>query len=157
SFDVLPATTPARSAAALRADAQRAYERDLDSLAEDARSIATPVVSVNGDSSFSWEIAAGAGTADGRVDVHEFGVNGLFIKPGDSVTWHVASGIGDQHTVTGFANQPGQDPARLPVYQPACTGTNGDLLPPPGSYGPDIWNTCPGSEELLLTRYAFPS
>ncbi len=157
SFDVLPAATPARSAATLQADAQRAYESDLQSLAEDARSIATPSVTVNRDSSFSWDIAAGAGTADGRLDVNEFGVNGLFIKTGDSVTWHVSSGIGDQHTITGFGTQPGQPPARLPVYQPACSGMNGDTLPAPGSYGPDIWNSCPGSEQLLLTRYAFPS
>ncbi len=156
SFDVVPASERVQTAETLRADAQRAYEVDVEHLVGLERNISAPDVEVKQDGTRGWSIAAGDGTPDGRLGVYEFGVRNLVVKQGDTVTWNNASGIGDQHTVTGFGSQPGQSPPNLAVYQPACSTTNGDVFPAAGTFGPDIWNGCPGMEELLLTQFAYP-
>lgn len=156
SFDVVPASERVQSAESLRADAQRAYEVDVEHLVGSERDISMPGVSVNSNGTRSWSIAAGSGTADGRLGVYQFGVRNLVVNQGDTVTWTNEGGIGDQHTISGFGSRPGESPSNLAVYQPACSTTNGDVFPAAGAYGPDLWNGCPGSEELLLTQYAYP-
>ena len=40
-------------------------------------------------------------------------------------------------------------PQDLSPYQPGCMTSSGEQqLPPPGSFPPDIWNTCPGLDPL---------
>ncbi len=62
------------------------------------------------------------------------------------------------HTVTGFTDAPDAMSGDMNPYQPVCISDTGEpQLPPPGSFPPDVWNTCPGMEANYLTAASQPS
>jgi len=56
-----------------------------------------------------------------------------------------------------FASSQGAALPNQSPFQPLCATDAGDVLPPPGSFAPDIWNTCPGHEANRLTAFSRPS
>jgi plastocyanin len=168
SIDVLPSEQPAQSVDVLKADADRAFNMDLQQLTALAQSIGTPTVQTTPLGSRTWGLAAGGGWPRPRGSIDEFGVHNLMIRPGDSVTWTNFSPGVTVHTVTGFGSHLGEPPPRLDPYQPVCGGPdpdqNGEMGPdtfyPLGSgrFPPDIWNDCPPWQmEDHLTDYSLPS
>ena len=82
----------------------------------------------------------------------------MVVIAGDTVTWTNQGPGAVPHTVSGFASTPDAIPQNLSPYQPGCLTSSGELqLPPAGSFPPDIWNTCPGSEVNNLTESSQPS
>jgi plastocyanin len=90
--------------------------------------------------------------------IDEFAPSQMVIIAGDTVTWTNYSAGAEPHTVSGFASTSDAIPQDLSPYQPGCMTSSGELqLPPPGSFPPDIWNTCPGAEVDNLTGASQPS
>ena len=90
--------------------------------------------------------------------INEFTPSQMVIIAGDTVTWTNYSPGAEPHTVSGFASTPDAIPQTLSPFQPGCMTSSGELqLPPPGSFPPDIWNTCPGAEAENLTEFSQPS
>src|SRR5215212_6456784 len=136
SVDLLPAGTPAQSAAALEADAARAYAADLADLTRLSRDMQVPGLETNPDGTRTWTLAAGGGGPDARLSVDEFGVRALVIRTGDTVLWTMQGPAGVVHTVSGFSADEAEPP-RLPVFEAACEApTDGAAMaarPEPGS------------------------
>ena len=92
------------------------------------------------------------------LSINAFAPSQMAIIAGDTVTWTNHSPGAVAHTVSGFASTPDAIPQNLSPYQPGCMTSSGELqLPPPGSFPPDIWNTCPGAEVNNLTEPSQPS
>ena len=90
--------------------------------------------------------------------INEFAPSQMVIIAGDTVTWTNYGPGAVPHTVSGFASTPDAMPQDLSPFQPGCMTSSGELqLPPPGSFPPDIWNTCPGAEVNNLTEASQPS
>jgi plastocyanin len=90
--------------------------------------------------------------------IDEFAPSQIVVIAGDTVTWTNYSPGAEPHTVSGFASTPAAIPQSLNPFQPGCMTSSGELqLPPPGSFPPDIWNTCPGAEVDNLTEASQPS
>jgi plastocyanin len=157
-IDVVPPDQPVQAAGDLEADAQREYESDLAWLAGlDPES--DPLQVSNPDGTKTWQVAAGvSGANKSWLTINAFAPSQLAIIAGDTVTWTNNSPGAMPHTVTGFADAPDAIP-NLSPYQPGCLTSSGELqLPPPGSFPPDIWNTCaPNSGVENLTAASQPS
>jgi plastocyanin len=90
--------------------------------------------------------------------INEFSPSQMVVIAGDTVTWTNYSAGAVPHTVSGFASTPDAIPQTLSPFQPGCMTSSGELqLPPPGSFPPDIWNTCPTAEVDNLTEASQPS
>jgi plastocyanin len=90
--------------------------------------------------------------------INEFAPSQMVVIAGDTVTWTNYSPGAEPHTISGFASTPDAIPQDLSPYQAGCMTSSGELqLPPPGSFPPDIWNTCPGAEVNNLTEHSQPS
>jgi plastocyanin len=90
--------------------------------------------------------------------IDEFAPSQMVVIAGDTVTWTNDSPGAEPHTVSGFASTPDAIPRDLSPFQPGCMTSSGELqLPPPGSFPPDIWNTCPTAEVDNLTEASQPS
>jgi plastocyanin len=90
--------------------------------------------------------------------INEFAPSQMVVIAGDTVTWTNYSPGAVPHTVSGFASTPDAVPQDLTPFQPGCMTSSGELqLPPPGSFPPDIWNTCPTAEVDNLTEASQPS
>lgn len=166
SVDIVAPDQPVQSAAQLKEDADREYQTDLAKLPDVERAMRTPGWVTTLDGQRTWTVAAGQGSADGRVSVNDFGVHQLFVRQGDTVTWTNQSPPIVAHTVSGFTTTPDQTPPKLSPFEPVCGGidpnfggeTEPDTSAPPGSLFPaNIWNTCQVREENHLTAYAQPS
>jgi plastocyanin len=156
--DVVAPDQPVQSGGELAAAAQRQYEADLAWLASHDR-VTNPPEASNPDGTKTWQVAAGGGSPDNpRLSINEFSLAPKVVHAGDTVTWTNRSPGAVAHTVSGFASTPDAIPQDLSPYQPGCMTSSGDLqLPPPGSFPPDIWNTCPGAEVNNLTEASQPS
>jgi plastocyanin len=107
---------------------------------------AYPVDAAQGPQSIPW------------LAINEFAPSQMVVIAGDTVTWTNYSAGAEPHTVSGFASTPDAIPQTLSPFQPGCMSSSGELqLPPPGSFPPDIWNTCPGAEVNNLTAASQPS
>ena len=179
-IDVVPSDQPLQSASDLEARAARQYEADLDWLAGHDR-IDYPVEVSNPDGTKTWQVAAGSGgrampadmvmdsgeysadalqspDAKSWLSINEFAPSDMVVIAGDTVTWTNNGPGAVPHTVSGFASTPGALPQDLSPFQPGClTSDGGTALPEPGSFPPDIWNTCPGMEVNRLTAASQPS
>jgi plastocyanin len=83
------------------------------------------------------------------LSINAFAPSQMAIIAGDTVTWTNQGPGAVAHTVSGFAPNPDTIPQDLSPYQPGCMTSSGELqLPPPGSFPPDIWNTCSGLDPL---------
>jgi plastocyanin len=90
--------------------------------------------------------------------INAFAPSQMVVIAGDTVTWTNGSPGAEPHTVSGFASSADAIPQTLSPFQPGCITGSGELqLPPPGSFPPDIWNTCPGAEVDNLTEASQPS
>jgi plastocyanin len=147
-IDVVPEDQPVQSAGDVETAAQRQYEADLDSLAGLDR-VSNPAEASNPDGTKTWQAAAGvSGSNKPWLSINAFGPSQMAIIAGDTVTWTNQGPGAVAHTVSGFAPTPDAVPDLSP-YQPGCVTSTGELqLPPPGSFPPDIWNTCPGLDPL---------
>jgi plastocyanin len=122
-------------------------------------SMITAGLAANLDGTTTWTIMAGGGQASSRLSIDEFGPAQLHINAGDSVTWVNGSPSVVPHTVSGFAGSFSEAlPAQNP-FQPLCVADSGPILPPPGSFPPDIWNNCsaPAIQVNRLTSFSQPS
>lgn len=156
-IDVLPANVPVQSHAAAEASAQRQYNAHLAWLAGQDRTSNPPQESLP-DGTKIWSVAAGGGSPNPRLSINEFFPAQIAVFAGDTVRWTNNSPSVVPHTVSGFAGsvggaQPDQNP-----FQPECVSADGvETLPPPGSFPPDIWNTCPTFEANNFTAFSLPS
>ena len=157
-IDVVAPDQPVQSAGELEATAQRQYAADLAWLASHDRFTNPPEAS-NLDGTKTWQVDAGGGSPDNpRLSINEFAIAPKVIHAGDTVTWTNRSPAVVAHTISGFAATPDAIPQDLNPYQAGCVTSSGELqLPPPGSFPPDIWNTCPGAEVNNLTAFSQPS
>jgi plastocyanin len=156
-LDVLPADQPVQGDAVVQADAARQYQADLLRLTQLEHGLITPGEASNPDGSVTWTVMAGGGQPDARLSINAFGPAQLFIIAGDTVTWTNRSPAVVPHTVSGFAGSLAAGLPNQAPYQPLCTSDAGPLLPPPGSFPPDIWNTCPGHQVNRFTPFSRPS
>jgi plastocyanin len=155
-IDVVAPDQPVQSAGELQAAAERQYEADLTWLASHDL-VRNPPEASNTDGTKTWQVDAGSSPDNARLSINEFSLGQMVIRAGDTVTWTNRSPGAVAHTVSGFA-APGAIPGDLNPYQPVCVGTDGEpQLPPPGSFPPDVWNTCPGAEANYLTEFSQPS
>jgi plastocyanin len=156
-IDVVPADQPVQSAAEVEAAAQRQYEADLVALAG-VDQWRTPAEAARPDGTKMWQASAGMSVPGMPwLSINAFGPSQMAIIAGDTITWTNHSPGAVAHTVTGFASTPDALPQDMNPFQPGCM-INGELqLPPAGSFGPDIWNTCPGMEVNNLTDFSQPS
>ena len=164
-IDIVPADQPVQSAGDVETAAQRQYEADLNSLAG-VDQWSNPAEASNPDGTKTWQAAAGVSVPDKPwLSINAFAPSQMVIIAGDTVTWTNGSPAAVAHTVTGFAPTPDAIPQGLSPYQPGCMTSTGELqLPPPGSFPPDIWNTCPGldasgnpNQVNNLTEFSEPS
>src|SRR5579884_3028755 len=156
-IDVVPPDQPVQSAAELQGDAQRQYQADLTWFASQDR-ISNPSEASNPDGTKTWQVAAGMGSPDGRLSINEFFPSAMVVRAGDTVTWTDRGPAAVPHTVSGFASTLAALPKNLSPFQAGCQPPKGPLVtPPPGSFPPDIWNTCVNSEVALLTKFSRPS
>jgi plastocyanin len=182
-IDVLPFDQPVQSAGDLEIAAVRQYEADLAWLAGHER-IDVPAEASNPDGTKTWQVAAGSGGrsiapdsggmgtgpapgsggGDGGAQakmwlaINAFSPSQLVVIAGDTVTWTNVSSGSTPHAVAGFGDTPAAVPADLYPFQPGCMTSSGELvLPAPGSFQFDIWNTCPGMEVNNLTAASQPS
>jgi plastocyanin len=156
-IDLVAPDQPVQAAGEVRAAAERQYEDDLAWLAGLDR-VSSPAEASNPDGTKTWQVAAGlSGQNKPWLAVNEFAPAQMMIRAGDTVTWtNQGPGVAI-HTVTGFAATADEIPELSP-YQPGCMTSSGDLaLPPPGTFPPDIWNTCAGSEVNNFTEFSQPS
>jgi plastocyanin len=156
-IDVVAPDQPVQSAGELAAAADRQYEADLASLASHDL-VRNPPQASNPDGTKTWQVDAGSSPDNARLSINEFSHPQMVIRAGDTVTWTNRSPGAVAHTVSGFAAAPDAIPQDLSPYQPVCVGTDGEpQLPPPGTFPPDVWNTCPGAEANYLTAFSQPS
>jgi plastocyanin len=144
-IDIVPADQPVQTAGDVETAAQRQYEADLAWLAGLDR-VNYPAEASNPDGTKTWQAAAGVSDPNKPwLSINAFGPSQMAIIAGDTVTWTNQGPGAVAHTVSGFAPTPDAIPQDLSPYQPGCMTSSGELqLPPPGSFPPDIWNTCPG-------------
>lgn len=156
-IDVVAPDQPVQTAEEVEVAAQRQYQADLAWLAGLDR-VSNPPEATNPDGTKTWQAAAGvSGSNKPWLSINEFGPSQMAIIAGDTVTWTNNGPGAVAHTVSGFASTPDTVPEMSP-YQPGCMTSSGELqLPPPGSFPPDIWNTCPGMEVNNLTDLSQPS
>jgi plastocyanin len=156
-IDVVAPDQPTQTASELEAAAQRQYEADLAWLAGLDR-VSNPPEASHLDGTKTWQLSAGvSGSNKPWLSINEFAPLQMAIVAGDTVTWTNHSPGAVAHTISGFASTPDAMP-NLSPYQPGCMTSSGELqLPPPGSFAPDIWNTCPGFEVNNLTEFSQPS
>ena len=156
-IDVVAPNQPVQSPDDLQAMAQRQYEADLAWLATTDR-VSNPRESSNPDGTKTWQVDAGSGDSSSHLSINEFSPAEMVIIAGDTVTWTNHSPSAVPQVVSGFGDgQDGAIPDQNP-YQPVCVNKNGEHeLPPPGTFPPDIWNTCPGAEANELTKFSQPS
>ncbi len=156
-IDLVAADQPVQSAGDVQQAAQRQYEADLSWLAAQDR-VHYPAEASNPDGTKTWQVEAGV-TGQGKqwLAINEFAPSQMMIRAGDTITW-TNDGPGlSVHTVTGFAATHDAIPDMNP-YQAGCVTSDGELiLPPEGTFPPDIWNTCAGFEVNNLTEYSDPS
>jgi plastocyanin len=153
-IDVVAPDQPVQPAAELEAAAERQYQADLALLAGYDR-VSNPPESSNLDGSKTWQIDAGSSPDNVRLSINEFSLPQIVIHAGDTVTWTNRSPGSVAHTVTFGSDAASGD---LNPYQPVCVDAKGEpQLPPPGSYPPDVWNSCPGAEANFLTAASQPS
>jgi plastocyanin len=156
-IDVLPPNVPVQSAAVLQANAQRQYDADLAWLAGRDR-VTNPPEESRPDGTKIWRAAAGRGSPNPQLSINAFAPAQIVVAAGDTVLWTHDSPSVVPHTVSGFVPslggmQPDQNP-----FQPVCVSDEGEeTLPPPGSFPPDIWNTCPTDEANNFTAFSQPS
>ena len=145
-IDVVAPDQPVQTADEVAVAAQRQYEADLACLAGLDR-VSNPPEASNPEGTKTWQAAAGvSGSNKPWLSINEFGPSQMAIIAGDTVTWTNQGPGAVPHTVSGFAGTPGTVPDLSP-YQPGCMTSSGELqLPPPGSFPPDIWNTCLGMD-----------
>jgi plastocyanin len=157
-IDVVAPDQPVQPAGELEATAQRQYAADLAWLASHDRFTNPPEAS-NPDGTKTWQVDAGGGSPDNpRLSINEFAIAPKVVHAGDTVTWTNRSPAVVAHTISGFAAAPDAIPEGLSPYQAGCMTSSGELqLPPPGSFPPDIWNSCPGAEVNNLTEFSQPS
>jgi plastocyanin len=157
-IDVVAPDQPVQPAGELEAAAQRQYEADLAWL-ESHDWVTNPPEASNPDGTKTWQVDAGDSSPDNpQLSINEFAVANKVVHAGDTVTWTNRSPAVVAHTVSGFAATPDAIPQDLNPFQTGCMTSNGELqLPPPGSFPPDIWNTCPGAEVNNLTEASQPS
>jgi len=156
-IDVLPPTLPVQSAAAFQAKARRQYEVDLAWLTSHDR-ISNPREESNPDGTKTWQADAGRGSASTRLSINEFSPSQMVVVAGDTVVWTNHSPGVVPHTVSGFASGHGGTVPILNPFQPLCADDDSpEQLPPPGSFPPDIWNSCPGAEANNFTEFSQPS
>lgn len=148
-IDVVAPDQPVQNPEELQATAQRQYESDLVWLAGHDR-VSYPPEASNPDGTKVWQVAAGSGSPDNpRLSINEFSLAQMFVHAGDTVTWTNQSPAAVAHTVSGFAPTPDAIPQGLSPYQSGCMTSTGELqLPSPGSFPPDVWNTCPPNMEV---------
>ena len=155
-FDVIAPDQPVQPASELQAAAERQYEADLLMLAGYDR-VSNPPEASNPDGTKTWQIDAGSSPDNARLTINEFSLPQIIVHAGDTITWTNRSPGAVPHTVS-FADAPDEISGDLNPYQPVCVDAAGEpQLPPPGSFPPDIWNSCPGSEANLLTASSQPS
>jgi plastocyanin len=156
-IDIVAPDQPVQTAGDVEAAAQRQYEADLDWLGGLDR-VGNPPEASNPDGTKTWQAAAGvSGSNKPWLSINEFGPSQMAIIAGDTVTWTNEGPGAVAHTVSGFASTPDAIPQNLSPYQPGCMTSSGELqLPPAGSFPPDIWNTCPGTEVNNLTEHSQP-
>jgi plastocyanin len=144
-IDVVPPVQPVQTAGDVETAAQRQYEADLVWLAGLDR-VSNPAEASNPDGTKTWQAAAGvSGSNKPWLSINAFAPSQMAIIAGDTVTWTNQGPSAVAHTVSGFASTPDAIPQDLSPYQPGCMTSSGELqLPPPGSFPPDIWNTCSG-------------
>jgi plastocyanin len=156
-IDVLPANVPVQRAAVVQANAQRQYDADLAWFALHDR-VSNPPEESRPDGNKIWRIDAGSGSPNPRLSINEFAPAQMVVTAGDTVIWTNHSPSVVAHTVSGFATTPGGTVPDQNPYQPLCVSGEGvETLPPPGSFGPDIWNTCPTEEANNFTAFSLPS
>ncbi len=157
-IDIVPADQPVQTAGDVEAAAQRQYEADLAWLAG-LDQWSNPAEASNPDGTKTWQAAAGmSDPTKPWLSINAFAPSQMAIIAGDTVTWTHQGPGAVPYTVTGFASTPDAIPQHLSPYQPGCVTSSGELqLPPPGSFPPDIWNTCPGAEVNNLTESSQPS
>jgi plastocyanin len=148
-IDVVPADQPVQTAGEVETAAQTQYEADLAWLAGLDR-ISIPAEASNPDGTKTWQAAAGvSGSNKPWLSINAFAPSKMAIVAGDTVTWTNQGPGAVPHTVSGFASTPDAIPQDLSPYQPGCLSSSGELqLPPPGSFPPDIWNTCSGMDSF---------
>lgn len=157
-IDVVALDQPVQSQAALDAAAELQYQAGLMALAL-LDGVRSPPESSNPDGSKTWQVAAGVGGENAPgLSINEFARAQLVIIAGDTVTWTNQSPGAVAHTVSGFGASHAAIPQNLSPYQPGCMTSSGELqLPPAGTFPPDIWNTCVGSEVNAFTEFSQPS
>jgi plastocyanin len=154
-IDVVAADQPVQSPDELLARADRQYQADLAWLAANDR-IGNPPEAANPDGTKTWQVSAGTGDGD-QLAINEFSPSQMVINAGDTVTWTNNSPSAVPQGVSGFGTDQGSIPD-LDPYLPACTNPDGSHeLAPPGTFPPDIWNTCPGAEVNNFTVFSQPS
>jgi plastocyanin len=163
-IDVVAADEPVQTADDLAAAAQRQYESDVAWL-EGLDRVSNPPEASNPDATKTWQASAGmSGANKPWLSVNAFAPAKMAIIAGDTITWTNHSPGAVAHTISGFAGTPDAMPSLSP-YQPGCVTSSGELqLPPPGSFPPDIWNTCSGLDSFgnpnqvnNLTEFSQPS
>ncbi|MGE0541332.1 MAG: hypothetical protein AB7R89_14255 [Dehalococcoidia bacterium] len=156
-IDVLPPDQPVQSAAVVQANAQRQYEADLAWLARHDR-VTNPTEESRPDGTKIWHADAGSGSPDLRLSINAFSPAQMVVIAGDTVVWTNRSPWVVPHTVSGFITSPDGMLPDLYPFQPLCVDPDGtEHLPPPGSFPPDIWNTCIGSEANNFNEFSQPS
>lgn len=156
-IDLVAPDQPVQSAGDVREAAQRQYESDLDWLAANDR-VHYPAETSNPDGTKTWQVAVG-GSGENKpwLAINEFAPSQLMIRTGDTVTWTNEGPGVSVHTVSGFAATDDAIPELSP-YQAGCMTSDGGLvLPPPGTFPPDIWNTCANFEVNNFTEFSEPS
>jgi plastocyanin len=156
-IDLVAPDQPVQSAGDVREAAQRQYESDLDWLAANDR-VHYPAETSNPDGTKTWQVAVG-GSGENKpwLAINEFAPSQLMIRTGDTVTWTNEGPGVSIHTVSGFAATVDAIPELSP-YQAGCMTSDGGLvLPPPGTFPPDIWNTCANFEVNNFTEFSEPS
>jgi plastocyanin len=157
-IDLVAPDQPVQSQEQLDAAAERQYQADLISLAGLDR-VSNPPEASNPDGTKTWQVAAGV-SAENKpwLSSDEFAPAHLAIIAGDTVTWTNHGTAALAHTVSGFGATPDAIPQGLSPYQAGCMTGSGELqLPPPGTFPPDIWNTCVGAEVNNFTEFSQPS
>jgi len=72
-------------------------------------------------SSLSWNVGTGASTMSYAIQDLDFYPKAITINAGDTITWHVASGVGgDAHTITFLGGHPLPAPDDPNDSVPAC-------------------------------------
>jgi plastocyanin len=156
-IDVVPADLPVQSPGDVEATALRQYEADLAAFAG-VDQWRTPTEAANPDGTKTWQASAGMSVPGMPwLSINAFSPSQMAIIAGDTITWTNHSPGATAHTVTGFVSTPDAIPQDMNPYQPGCMISGELQLPPAGSFGPDIWNTCPGMEVNNLTDFSQPS